>query len=97
MNKDEKLELIVNHLNAAVPNGFECPFCHRRNFQVVKGFFQNIVQEDPLSFNLDGRSVPAVQIICQNCGFISHHSIGVLQPELIDNSHGAPDEESRKP
>lgn len=94
MNKDEKLKRIVDRLNVAVLNGFECPFCHRREFQVVKGFFQNIVQEDPLSFNLEGRSVPAVQIICQNCGFISHHSIGVLEPELIDNSHGETDEKS---
>ena len=96
MNKDEKLELIVTRLNSAVPNGFECPICHQRDFRVVKGFFQSILQKDPLDLELSGRSVPSIQIICQNCGFISHHSIGVLVPKLIDNSHGATDEESGK-
>ena len=52
MNKDEKLELIVTRLNSAVPNGFECPICHQRDFRVVKGFFQLEPQFVRLSENL---------------------------------------------
>lgn len=92
--KKEKLKQIVDRLNASVPGGFECPICHKRSFRVVNGFFQSIVQDDPLALSLDGHSVPSIQIICQNCGFMSNHSIGVLDHELIDNSEEPKNDES---
>lgn len=95
--KQEKLKNVVDRLNESVPGGFECPICHHRDFQVVKGFFQSIVQDDPLKLDLSGQSVPSIQVICQNCGFMSNHSVGVLVHEYIDNSTENSDDEQRKP
>lgn len=62
-----------------------CPMCGGNHFQVVDGYFSNFIQNGLNGFALGGPSVPSVMIICAECGFMSQHAIGVLDPESINH------------
>jgi hypothetical protein len=57
-----------------------CPRCGAREFAViVEGYAAVFLQ--PADFkgaSVQGANVPAVALVCRNCGFISQHALGVL-------------------
>lgn len=78
INQEEKQKL-VEKLNERFRNGgLSCPMCHHRQFTVADGYTNNILQDNFNGLVIGGPSIPAIPIICTNCGFISMHAIGVL-------------------
>ncbi len=55
-----------------------CPRCGKTAFTLVDGIFNQTVQSNIKSISLGGISIPTVIVSCDNCGFLSQHSIGVL-------------------
>ncbi len=55
-----------------------CPMCGHPHFTIADAYLRNDLQADLTSVNLGGPSIPTVAVICNNCGFISQHAIGVL-------------------
>ena len=54
-----------------------CPRCQSTNFNVV-GQTTMSLNDDPKVATLGGAVVPAALIACVQCGFITLHSLGVL-------------------
>ena len=55
-----------------------CPMCGNKSFSFVDGYFRNSVQDDMQNLVIGGKNIPTVAIVCQNCGFVSQHAIGIL-------------------
>lgn len=55
-----------------------CPLCRQNNWQLWDGFVQAPAVSLSGDIAFGGSHVPMVQIICTNCGFVSHHAAGVL-------------------
>ena len=55
-----------------------CPMCQNKNFIMADGYFNNNMQGDLGGISLGGPSIPTIAIICNNCGFVSQHALGVL-------------------
>ena len=55
-----------------------CPMCHNRVFGLADGLFFHSVYKSIGDKSFSGLGVPCALLICQNCGFISEHSIGFL-------------------
>jgi hypothetical protein len=52
--------------------------CGHDKFVLLTSYIRNQIVEDFTAVPLGGPSVPAVAIVCQNCGFISQHALGTL-------------------
>lgn len=55
-----------------------CPRCGNSAFSIGDGFFTLTVQEDLKKFSIGGKSMPVSAVVCNNCGYVSLHAIGVL-------------------
>lgn len=93
MISQEEKARIANALKQRIST-FECPMCKKRGFTLLDGYTEHHVQDDLKSFNLGGNVLPTAVIVCNNCGFVSQHSLGVLGLLDIDrkddNPEGAP-------
>lgn len=68
-------EIIVRRLetiNAA------CPICAYRAWTISDEIVSAMSVSLGGSTTLGGPFIPMAQIVCRNCGFVSHHAIGVL-------------------
>lgn len=70
-------------LKTILGKDIKCPMCGNNKFVVLEGYFRNDVQPDTSGFVIGGASVPAVAIVCDHCGFISQHAVGVVRPETF--------------
>jgi hypothetical protein len=73
----ERKQEITNKIQQKIQN-LSCPMCHKNNFILGDAYIHNILQENLNGIAIGGPSIPAIPIICSNCGFISQHAIGVL-------------------
>ena len=82
---------IISKIQNIIPN-IECPICHNKNFIIADGYFNSSIQGDVNGMTLGGPSIPSIGIICNKCGFISHHALGVLGllPNSIDSNSTNP-------
>lgn len=55
-----------------------CPRCGNREFLLVDGYFNQTIQTDLNGLIIGGPSIPTVATVCNNCGYLSQHAIGVL-------------------
>jgi len=55
-----------------------CPRCNQNNFTLLDGYFNQTIQQTISSVVLGGPSVPSAIIVCNNCGYMSQHALGVL-------------------
>lgn len=77
LNEDNKKELI-KALTEKVKS-FECPMCHNRSFTIVDGYIVQSIQNDMNNIILgNGPIIPSMAIVCNNCGFMSQHNLGIL-------------------
>ena len=78
ISKEEK-QKIVSELNNRINSGnLKCPMCGNDHFIIADGYFNTIVQDHLNGIVLGGPSIPSIPIICNQCGFISSHALGVL-------------------
>ena len=82
LNREDR-DKIVELLNDKIPN-ISCPMCKNKQFIIADGYFVNSIQTDFNSIIIGGDFIPTIPVICNNCGFISQHSLGVLG--LISNN-----------
>lgn len=84
----QKNEVAKENLKKILGPNFHCPMCNGRHFQFVDGFITAPVQTSLNGFQIGGPSVPCVAIVCTNCGFLSHHAVGVLDPSSLKIGEG---------
>lgn len=83
LNEDQK-QVIYKTLKAKIDK-FECPMCKKGNFTIVDSYTFSLLTDDYKNLKIgQGKALPSVPIVCTNCGFISHHALGVLG--LLDNN-----------
>lgn len=93
MMKSEIKDSLLNSILHRVPD-YHCPMCGSRAFTIVDGFSNEFFQDGlSHSINLGGRFIPTFLTVCNNCGFISRHAIGIVQPDLISSLNA---EENKK-
>lgn len=73
----EDKQIIISKIQTIIPN-LECPICHNRHFIIADGYFNSAIQGNLNGMILGGPSIPSIGLICNRCGFISHHALGVL-------------------
>lgn len=78
-----KTEEVIARLEEKVGPDLKCPMCGGKRFHLAQGYFINSVQKDMNSFQFGGESIPTIAVICGNCGFMSQHAIGVLDPNFV--------------
>ena len=71
--KDE----IISKLTSRMPN-LHCPMCGKNHFTIMEGYFTSVLQSDLKNLQLTGVNMPTVALVCNNCGFVSSHSLGAL-------------------
>ncbi len=60
-----------------------CQRCDHAKFTVLKGFTKFILQSNfRQGVEVEGASVPVVNVACENCGAITSHAIGALGLKL---------------
>lgn len=88
----EDKQVIIEKIQSIISN-LECPICHNKSFIIADGYFNTAIQGDLKGMRLGGPSIPSIGIICDKCGFISHHALGVLglmpKPADSDNLPGS--------
>lgn len=79
MITSEEKQKIITLLNSKLGySKTKCPMCENRQFIVADGYFNTYMQDDFINVSIGGASIPSIPIVCNKCGFISMHSLGVL-------------------
>jgi hypothetical protein len=73
-DQKQKIKDTLERRNAIAP----CPRCTQTNFILTDAYFNYPMQGDLKNPASNGTSIPAIGMICTNCGFISHHALGAL-------------------
>lgn len=77
MDAEQKKKIIeaLQKCGANLP----CSRCGNQTFTLIDGYFNQTVQPQlNNSLMIGGPSVPSVGVVCNKCGLISHHAVGVL-------------------
>lgn len=78
MIEKEKKKLILETIQNKTPN-LRCPMCNHNQFSIMDGYFKDFPQANLNEVVYDNKqSIPSIIIICNYCGFMSHHSLGAL-------------------
>lgn len=72
-DKKRILDLIIKRVER-----LECPICHKDHFSFVDGYSFDALADDYHSVQQEGRILPYVMLVCDNCGFISQHALGTF-------------------
>ena len=79
MISNEEKQKIVLELSKRINSGeIKCPMCGNKHFIIADGYFNTIMQDSLNGIVLGGPSIPSIPIICNRCGFISSHALGIL-------------------
>lgn len=85
MISSKEKQKIIDELNKRFNiHSIKCPMCGNNHFIIGDGYFNTFIQDDIKNISLGGPSIPSIPIICNRCGFISSHALGVLG--LLPNS-----------
>jgi ribosomal protein S27AE len=74
---EEKKKQIIEALDKAGAK-LPCPRCGNGSFTLLGGYFNHPIQTGLTGLVIGGPSVPSVVVVCNRCGFISQHALGVL-------------------
>jgi len=74
----QKITAILDKKIKEKSGDIKCPMCGNKNFILVDAYLRNELQQDFKTIALGGPAIPSVAIICNNCGFMSQHVLGVL-------------------
>lgn len=84
----EQVDKIREAINKLVT--LPCPRCNNQTQFIADGYYPFAVSNDPKIFPVfGGTGTPCVGIVCDKCGFISFHALGViglLSPDPIPPS-----------
>lgn len=77
-NTKKKLAEQLTARLAKLQQPLKCPLCGNSQFSLADAYIRNDLQGDLRNISIGGPSIPAIAIICNNCGFISQHALGAL-------------------
>lgn len=90
MSIEDKRELFAEALNARNALAL-CSRCGNNKFTMGKDYLNQKVCKDlnlenPTSDVYMGppSTLPTIIVICDNCGYLMQHAIGVLKPEMLN-------------
>lgn len=90
MISNEEKQKIISELNKRINSGdIKCPMCGNKHFIIADGYFNSTMQDSLINGVLiGGPSLPSIAIVCNHCGFISSHALGILGllPKQTDNN-----------
>lgn len=70
----------ANALRSAIGAKLTCPMCKHNDFVVVGGYVRDDIQTQLNSYVFGSNSaLNMAVVVCQHCGFVSHHLIDVLR------------------
>ncbi|PIQ42618.1 MAG: hypothetical protein COV52_02345 [Gammaproteobacteria bacterium CG11_big_fil_rev_8_21_14_0_20_46_22] len=72
--KKQKIVETLNEKKAISP----CPRCRNNNFTLMDGYFNQVIQQGVSNIQLSGPAIPSVIVVCNKCGYMSQHALGVL-------------------
>ncbi|MDR1492682.1 MAG: hypothetical protein LBT05_08165 [Planctomycetaceae bacterium] len=78
MLNEEKKRKIREKIIEELPDTFCCPMCHNNDFSIADGYFLNNLQEQLYAYQLTTTALPTIGLICNHCGFVSQHALGIL-------------------
>ncbi len=78
MITQEEKQKIVEKLDRKFNHSLKCPMCGNSHFIIGDGYFNTFMQDDFKTVNMGGASIPSIPIICNKCGFMSLHALGIL-------------------
>jgi predicted RNA-binding Zn-ribbon protein involved in translation (DUF1610 family) len=86
----EEKQKIIDKLSEKGAN-HPCPRCTSKNFTILDGYFAQPIQPSLTNLMFGGPSVPSVVIVCNNCGYMSQHALGMLGllPKEEAKNHGS--------
>ena len=68
---------IIEELSKRIGN-LKCPFCTKQEFVLGGGFFAHDLQPNLTSRQMGGVNIPAIPVICKNCGYLAEFAAGTL-------------------
>lgn len=77
MLKKEDKDIIAKVLTERVGH-FKCPICGKGQMSLIDGYSSLGISEDYQKTMFADKIIPHVMLVCNNCGFISHHALGTL-------------------
>lgn len=77
---DRQKQTILDNLRGKIRN--PCPRCSQGNFTLGDEVVATTTTSLQGGMAVGGPIIPMVQAVCTNCGFVSHHAIGVLGIDL---------------
>lgn len=78
MIEEDKKRMITDALQSKMKI-IRCPMCGNHSFTILDGFRLCNYQDHTDYMELGGGLVlPAVSIVCRNCGFVSTHALGAI-------------------
>jgi uncharacterized Zn finger protein len=60
-----------------------CSMCSKDSFVMVKGFHRHEFQADIKKMAFPGVPIPAITLICKNCGYV--HDFSLKHMNLVEN------------
>ena len=60
----------------------QCPMCARNQWTLSDDLVIGTAFTLGGGMSLGGAHIPMCQLVCNNCGFVSHHAVGVLGIKL---------------
>ena len=79
MISNEEKQKIISELSKRINSGdIKCPMCGNKHFIIADGYFNTTMQDKLDDYVIGGPSIPSIAIVCNNCGFISSHALGIL-------------------
>lgn len=72
-DKDEIARILTERIGH-----FKCPVCVKGQLSLLDGYSSQGISDDYQNTMLADKIIPHVMLVCNNCGFISHHALGTL-------------------
>lgn len=73
-HKDQILK-VLKEKGALTP----CSRCGHDSLTFINGYFNALIQDQANTLKDTGRGMPYICLLCNNCGFIIQHSLGILK------------------
>lgn len=77
---EQKKKEVMRQLKGKMTSG--CPMCDHRSWTIGDELVAAPATSLEGGIAIGGPFVPMVQVICQRCGFVSHHAAGALGIDL---------------
>lgn len=75
---EENRKKIIQALSEKKANN-PCPRCNHEKFTLLDGYFNQSLQPSLQNgLVIGGTTVPSIVIVCNNCGYMFQHALGVL-------------------